>query len=113
MTRLIFASLSGENPSRSGAAVGNPAAAARQAIRTMINMDFFMTEDSITRSSIGAASSLQTNFRGDATGRLRRYFRAYSLAAHGAAPQLQIDNFPISVGRGHALPKTFLARSLG
>ena len=29
------------------------------------------------------------------------------LAAHGAAPHLRINNFPIRVGRGHALPKSF------
>jgi hypothetical protein len=32
--------------------------------------------------------------------------KSFFLEAHGAAPQLQINNFPVSVGRGHALPKS-------
>ena len=41
--------------------------------------------------------------------RLRKKYRELDLAAHGAAPQWQINNLGTFVARGHALRSTFSA----
>jgi hypothetical protein len=68
---------------------------------------------SVDAAGVGACATnciIMLQLRQAAT-RSEKVFRAYFLAAHGAAPQLRIDNFPIRVGRGHELPKTLSAAS--